>query len=180
MMGRSRLAAWLTLAASLTLAAAVHAATAAGAAEDAASVAGAADKAPIPPVAPPGTPALLPLTVDGDEIRAPLGGLAGNAQRGREVFMSRDANCSLCHRLPGGDPRLMGNVGPPLAGVAARLSPAQLRLRIVDFSRIDPRTVMPSYYRVAGLTRVAARYAGRPVLSAGEIEDVIAFLSTLR
>lgn len=92
----------------------------------------------------------------------------------------RDANCLLCHAVPETGERFMGNVGPPLSGVGGRLSAAQLRLRIVDQSRLNRDTVMPSYYRVSGLTRVAAAYRGKPVLTAQQIEDVIAYLQTLR
>ena len=86
----------------------------------------------------PGQEGLVPFAVDGDEIRAPLAGLHGDAARGRALFTSRESNCSLCHLLPDGDPRFMGNVGPPLGGIGARLTAGQLRLRIVDSSRIDP------------------------------------------
>lgn len=74
----------------------------------------------------------------------------------------------------------MGNIGPPLSGIGARLSAGQLRLRVVDQSRLNHDTVMPSYYRVEGLTRVAPAYQGKPVLTAGQIEDVVAFLQTLQ
>jgi L-cysteine S-thiosulfotransferase len=123
---------------------------------------------------------LAPFKVEAGEIRAPLGGLKGDAARGRAVFLARESNCALCHVLPDGDPRLMGNIGPPLGGVAARFTPGELRLRIVDSIRINPQTTMPSYYRIDGLTRVAPSYAGKPVFTAQEVEDVVAFLSTLR
>jgi len=74
----------------------------------------------------------------------------------------------------------MGNVGPALEGVGTRLSAGALRLRIVDSAQINPGTVMPAYYRVNGLTRVAAAYAGKPVFDAQEVEDMVAFLRTLR
>jgi len=92
----------------------------------------------------------------------------------------RDANCLLCHAVPETGARFMGNIAPPLSGIGSRLSAAQLRLRVVDQSRLNPETVMPSYYRVEGLTRVASAYRGKPVLTARQIEDVIAFLQTLK
>jgi sulfur-oxidizing protein SoxX len=126
------------------------------------------------------TQALVPFKVRGDSISAPLAGLKGDPARGRALFLSRESNCSLCHLLPDGDPRLMGDVGPQLAGIGTRLTAGELRLRIVDSSRVHPDTAMPSYYRVDGLDRVASAYAGKPVLTPQEIEDLVAFLSTLR
>jgi sulfur-oxidizing protein SoxX len=74
----------------------------------------------------------------------------------------------------------MGNVGPPLAGVGARLDAAALRTRIEDSTRLNPDTIMPSYHRVEGLERVAAEYRGKPVLTAQQVEDVVAYLGTLK
>ena len=71
-------------------------------------------------------------------------------------------------------------MGPSLAGVGLRLSEGQLRLRLVDAAAVNPETIMPSFYRVTGLTRVARAYEDRPVLEADQIEDVVAFLATLR
>jgi sulfur-oxidizing protein SoxX len=73
-----------------------------------------------------------------------------------------------------------GNIAPPLSGVGAKLSPGQLRLRVADSSRVNPQTPMPSYYRTEGLRQVAAAYRGRPILSAQQVEDVVAFLATLK
>ena len=124
--------------------------------------------------------ALVPYRVEGDAIHAPLSVQAADPQRGRDIIAGRDANCLLCHAVPETRQRFMGNIAPPLSGVGARLSAAQLRLRIVDQSRLNPETVMPSYYRVDGLNRVAAAWRGKPVLSAGQIEDVVAYLQTLK
>ena len=74
----------------------------------------------------------------------------------------------------------MGNLAPPLGGVGARLGEGQLRLRIVDSMRLNPQTIMPSYYRVDGLNRVAAVWRGKPVLTAQQVEDTVAYLLTLR
>ena len=76
--------------------------------------------------------------------------------------------------------RFSGNVGPSLAGVGTRLNAAQLRLRVADNLRVNPDTVMPSYYKADGLDRVAANYAGKPILAAQEVEDLVAWLATLR
>ena len=116
-----------------------------------------------------------------DAIAAPLDGRVGDAARGRELIVARgSANCVLCHAMP--DPALpfAGDVGPSLAGVGARLSVPQLRLRVADMRAIAPRTPMPSYHRIEGLVDVAPAYRGKPVLDAGEIEDIVAYLSTLQ
>jgi len=119
--------------------------------------------------------------VEGGAIGRPLGGLPGDAARGRAVlFDAERGNCTICHVVPAPDQRFHGNVGPSLAGVGSRLSAGQIRLRLVDGTRLNPATVMPSYHRVEGLRRVAAQFQGRPVLTAQEIEDVVTFLTTLR
>jgi sulfur-oxidizing protein SoxX len=123
--------------------------------------------------------ALAPYRVEGGAIAAPLAG-RGDAARGKEIVLGRDANCILCHAVPDSGLRFMGDLGPPLAGTGARLSEGQLRLRVVDSLRVNPDTIMPSYYRVDGLNRVAARYDGKPVLTAQQVEDVVAYLLTLR
>lgn len=125
-------------------------------------------------------PVLEPYRIEGDAIPAPLGPIAGNPARGREVMTGRDANCLLCHAVPETGIRFMGDIAPPLSGVGARMSTGQLRLRVVDQSRLNPDTVMPSYYRTEGLVRVAPAYRGKPVLTAQQIEDVVAYLQTLR
>ena len=125
--------------------------------------------------------ALVPFEIVGDAIAAPLGGKRGDATRGRaSVFDADKGNCVICHPVPGGDARAQGNVAPTLGGVAARLSEGQIRLRLVDGTRINPSTIMPPYYRVDGLNRVGAVWQGKPALGAAEIEDIIAFLSTFK
>jgi sulfur-oxidizing protein SoxX len=124
--------------------------------------------------------ALAPYRSDGDAIAAPLAGLRGDAARGREVVLGRESNCLLCHAAPDAGGRPMGNIAPPLAGAGSRLSAGQLRLRIVDSTRVNPATPMPAYYRVAGLNGVASAFRGKPILSAQEIEDVVAYLVTLK
>jgi sulfur-oxidizing protein SoxX len=118
--------------------------------------------------------------VEGDAIRAPLTAAEGDAARGREVLTGRDGNCLLCHTVPETGVPFSGNLAPPLSAVGARLTAGQLRLRLADSMRLNPDTIMPSYYRVEGLTQVAANVRGRPVLSAQQIEDLIAYLRTLQ
>jgi sulfur-oxidizing protein SoxX len=122
----------------------------------------------------------LPYAVNGDAIDEPLSRAAGDPQRGREIVIGRDANCLLCHSIPDPEQRFMGNVAPPLAGVGSRLSKGQIRLRVVDPTRVKPDVAMPAYYRTYGLDRVMEQYRGKPVLTAQQVEDVVAYLSTLR
>ena len=113
-----------------------------------------------------------------DRMPLPLAG-TGDSTRGREVFVSREGgHCVLCHAIPG--VAVAGNVGPALAGVGSRLDAAQIRLRIADISKVNPAAAMPAFHRKQELTRVAPQYAGKPVLSGQQVEDLVAFLGTLR
>ena len=113
-------------------------------------------------------------------LALPALAFAGDPQRGREVVLGKgDGNCLLCHAVPGAD-RPSGNVGPSLAGVGARLSLEEIRLRIVDASRFNPQTVMPPYGRTEGLHAVAPQYRGKPLLTPQQIDDAAAFLATLK
>ena len=115
----------------------------------------------------------------GDAIPRPLAGEPGDAARGRSIVVNRDqGGCTLCHEVPG--ETRFGDIAPPLAGVGANLSPGQLRLRVADSTRVNPDTPMPAYYRTEGLRQVAAAYRGKPVLSAQQVEDVVAYLATLK
>ena len=115
-----------------------------------------------------------------DAIVRSLTGELGDAVRGRAIVTDRQQGlCLLCHSGPFPEATFQGTLGPSLAGTGSRWSTGQLRLRIVDASRLNPNTIMPPYYRTADLTRVAPSYAGKPILSAEQIEDVIAFLATL-
>lgn len=117
----------------------------------------------------------------GDAIPRPLTGEPGDAARGRAIVTSRQQGlCLLCHSGPFPEAPLQGTLARSLAGVGSRWSAGQLRLRIVDASRLNPNTIMPPYYRTEDLNRVAHSYAGKPILSAEQIEDVVAFLATLR
>lgn len=117
----------------------------------------------------------------GDAIAVSLTGTAGNAQRGRAIVANRNVGlCLLCHSGPFPEERFQGNLAPPLNGAGSRLSEGQLRLRMVDSGRINPASIMPAYFRTEGLTRVAPAFAGKTVLSAEQVEDVVAYLQTLR
>jgi L-cysteine S-thiosulfotransferase len=124
--------------------------------------------------------AIAAYEIVGDAIPAPLAGRVGDAERGRRLAVDREAgNCLVCHQIPVTGEPSPGDLAPSLAGVGRRLDKGQMRLRLVDQSLLNPATLMPPYHRVEGLTRVAARYRGKPVFSAQDIEDVVAWLATL-
>jgi len=112
---------------------------------------------------------------------APLTEVPGDAQRGRDVFLDRDAgHCLLCHQVEQLDAPFQGNLGPDLSDIGNRLSTAELRERIVDPTRMNPETVMPAYYRTRDLRQVGTAYLGKPILNAQQVEDVVTFVSTLK
>ena len=123
---------------------------------------------------------LLPYTIVGDAIPEPLTGASGDAERGRAIVVDRQAGlCLLCHSGPYPEQKFQGTLAPDLTGAGSRWTEGQLRLRIVDASRLNPDTIMPPYYRLEGLVRVAPAFQGRTVLTAEQIEDVVAHLATL-
>jgi sulfur-oxidizing protein SoxX len=124
---------------------------------------------------------LRPYIVQGDAIPDSLTGSPGDAAKGRSLVVDRQGGfCLLCHSGPFPEQPFQGDLAPSLEGVGSRLSEGQIRLRLVDGTRINPDTIMPAYYRVEGLTRVGRAWQGKPVLSAEQIEDVVAFLKTLK
>jgi L-cysteine S-thiosulfotransferase len=122
----------------------------------------------------------VPYKIIGNTIPEPLTGTPGDAARGRALVLARTTTCILCHSGPFPETRFQGDLAPDLAGAGNRWSIGQLRLRLVDASRFNSETIMPSYYRSDGLVRVGRSFAGKPILSAAEIEDIVAYLATLR
>ena len=120
--------------------------------------------------------------MDNFAINAPLGGLKGDAQRGRQIVIdSHKGSYLACHEMPIPEEPFHGNIGPPLGGVATRLKEGQLRLRIVDEKQINPETIMPGYYRhPKHFTLVSDEYMGKTFLTAQEVEDVVAYLLILK
>lgn len=124
---------------------------------------------------------LRAFAVVGDAIPASLTGAPGDMARGRAIIANRQVGlCLLCHTGPFPEERFQGNLAPDMRGAGSRWSEGQLRLRLVDSSRLNPDTIMPIYHRTDGLAQVAPAWRGRPVLTAEQIEDVVAFLATLR
>ena len=117
----------------------------------------------------------------GDAIPQPLTSRPGDPARGRAIVANRSVGlCLLCHSAPIPEERFQGTLSPSFAGTGTRWSVGQLRLRIVDGARLNPDTIMPPYYRTAGLQRVAKAFEGKTILTAEQIEDVVAYLATLK
>lgn len=127
-----------------------------------------------------GAQGLRPYAVVGDAIPQSLTGAPGDAVRGRALVLERSNTCILCHSGPFPETRFQGDLAPSLAGAGSRWSEGQLRLRLVDASSLNPATIMPAYYRLDGLVRVGPAWRGKPILSAEQIEDMVAYLLSLR
>jgi L-cysteine S-thiosulfotransferase len=124
---------------------------------------------------------LTPYAIVGDAIPASLTGAKGDPARGRAIVLNRQVGlCLLCHSGPFPEERFQGNMAPDLKGTGSRWNAGELRLRLVDARKLNPDTIMPPYYVVDGMTRVARNFRGKPILSAEQIEDVVAFLATLK
>ena len=118
--------------------------------------------------------------VTGDAVAQSVTGSAGDPQRGRAIIIDRQKGfCLLCHSGPFNEEPLQGNLAPSLEGAGSRWNEGQLRLRLMDNKRVNPESIMPAYHRIEGLNRVAPAWRDRPILSASEIEDVLAFLMGL-
>ena len=126
------------------------------------------------------TEALRPEWIKG-EIPGSLSGQPGDPLRGREIIVNRQTGlCLLCHQGPFPEERFQGTLAPELSASVAKMSPGRLRAQLVDASRFNPDTIMPPYFRTDHLNHVAAPYVGRTLLKAQDIEDVVAFLVTLK
>ncbi|GKQ50363.1 sulfur oxidation c-type cytochrome SoxX [Bradyrhizobium sp. Ce-3] len=130
--------------------------------------------------APAGAEELRPYGIVGDAIPVSLTGTKGDVTRGRALIVERSSTCILCHSGPFPEQAFQGDLAPNLSGSGGRWSEGQLRLRLVDAAHLNAATIMPSYYRVDGLARVGASWRGKPILSAEQIEDIVAYLVTLR
>ena len=127
------------------------------------------------------SPATLASDVPGDAIAQPLTATPGDAARGRAIVVNRQLGlCLLCHSGPFPEEPFQGNLATDLGGAGKRWTSAQLRARLVDARRVQPDSLMPAYHRTEGLQRVGPAWQGKPLLSAQQVEDVVAFLSTLR
>lgn len=127
------------------------------------------------------SPALVHSSVVNGAMPMPLIDQVGDPERGRRIVLDREAgDCTICHAMPLPQRQFHGTIGPPLDGVGSRYTAGELRLRIVDPKALNPETMMPAYYKVAGLHRVLERYREQPILTAQQVEDVVAYLLTLK
>ena len=127
-----------------------------------------------------GAPLVAFAVVDGG-IPAALTAAPGDAVKGRMIVVNRQIGmCLLCHQSPGSEDRFQGDISTNLGGVGARWTVPQLRLRIANSRLINPASVMPAYYRTDGLERVAVSARDKPILDAQQIEDVVAWLASLK
>ena len=125
--------------------------------------------------------AVATYTIVSDGIPASLTATPGDMQRGATIVLDRQTGlCVLCHQAPASTEKIHSNIAGNLAGAGSRWTQAQLRLRVVDSRQLDPASIMPAYHRIDGLRRVGAAWAGQPILNAQQIEDVVAYLVTLK
>ncbi len=117
----------------------------------------------------------------GERIDESLTGQPGDAANGRKLAINRkQGKCLACHVLPIPEQPFHGDVGPDLSEAGGNLSEGEIRLRIVDSKVLNPDTIMPAFYRNDGFERVLKKFQGKTVLSAQEVEDVVAYLMTLK
>ena len=127
-----------------------------------------------------GAQGLRPYAVVGDAIPESLTNMRGDPVRGRALVVDRTSTCILCHNGPFPEQKFQGDLAPNLAGSGSRWSEGRLRLRLVDASRLNAATIMPSYYRTDGLNRIGRSWQGKTILTAEQIEDIVAYLVSLR
>ena len=117
----------------------------------------------------------------GDGIPKLLTGKAGDAKKGRKTAIHRKkGNCLACHTMPAPEQADHGNIGPDLKGVGGRYNIAELRLRLVSAKVLNPDTIMPSFYQSSGFHRVQKKWKGKTIISAQDVEDILAYLVTLK
>ena len=129
-----------------------------------------------------GTPKLVSYKiVDESSIPKSLTGKPGNSKKGRKLAVHRKkGNCLACHKMPIPEQQFHGEIGPDLAGVGSRYSAGELRLLIVNPKVVNEDTIMPAFYKNTGFNAVLKKFKGKTVISAQDVEDIIAYLLTLK
>ena len=117
-----------------------------------------------------------------DTVPQPLSNSYANPEKGKQLVIDRNkGNCLSCHQLPIPEEEFHGTIGPSLTQVSSRLTPEQIRLRIIDMKRLNPLTIMPSYFQsTTPLNRISSQFEGTTLLTPDEIEHIIAYLMTLK
>ena len=118
--------------------------------------------------------------INESSIDESLTGVNGDPEKGRALSINRKkGNCLACHQMPIPEQSFHGNIGPELHGVGDRYSMGELRLRIVNPKVFNDETIMPAFYKNTGFNRIHKKFAGKTILSAQEIEDIVAYVSML-
>jgi sulfur-oxidizing protein SoxX len=127
-------------------------------------------------------PGLIPYEiVDDSSIPKSLTGVAGNPMKGKKIAVGRkQGNCLACHAMPIPEQKFHGETAPSLYGVGNRLSAGELRMQLVNSKVTNDTTMMPSYYRTFGFERPLKKFVGKTIISAQDVEDVVAYLQTLK
>lgn len=127
-------------------------------------------------------PGLVPYTiVDDNSIPQSLTGKPGDPANGRKLAINRKkGNCLACHVMPIPEQQFHGETAPSLYGVGKRLSEGELRLQLVNAKITNDSTLMPSFYRTHGFNAVLKKFAGKSILEAQDVEDILAYLQTLQ
>ena len=124
---------------------------------------------------------LVKYQIKNNAIAASLTGKAGDPVNGKKLAINRKkGNCLACHSMPIPEQAFHGNVGPDLKGIAASYSEGEFRLRLVDPKVLNSETIMPAFYKAAGFNRVMKKFAGKTIISAQDVEDIVAYLMTLK
>ncbi len=125
--------------------------------------------------------AAMDVVFEDGAVAESLTGVAGDAANGRVVFANRSkGNCLACHENTDWSEQLFhGEVGPPLDGAGDRWTEAELRGLLANSKKMFEDTIMPSFYRTSGFNRTLEKFEGATILTAQEVEDVLAYLQTL-
>lgn len=117
------------------------------------------------------------------EVTQSLTGVAGDPKAGRDWYSGRKlGNCLACHQTTDlKEEPFHGEVGPPMDGVAGRYEENQLRAILVNSKKVfGDETIMPAFYSTDVGVRPAKKFMGKTIMSAQQVEDVIAYLKTLQ
>jgi sulfur-oxidizing protein SoxX len=124
---------------------------------------------------------LIKYQINNDAIATSLTGKAGDPVNGKKLATNRKkGNCLACHSMPIPEQAFHGNIGPDLKGISSRYSEGELRLRIVNPKVLNSETIMPAFYKADGFNRVMKKFAGKTIITAQEVEDIVAYLMTLK